>query len=298
MQIPTTPATREGGQVRTSVIVVLKPRELTTVGKNYCMLEVIRLRWHMSDQTYLVEAGSAQMHVLHEHEQVKPRVAHRLHEACHCALARLQTHRITLDTVMSKLSLFRGEPLCIKRHIRQKPNSPNGDSERNNAFDDEQPLPPMNSMLARECREGRRSNKTRETDCEDVACVKDRHSCCDLFACVEEGQHVQSSRVEGRLNHTEEKSHDDQTSVVLDQCCERGNRGPSHHAAGHVDRRSKLSGGHEHVRRDLGEEISDVEDRYAGIVLRSHETQVPFEVVEACVRNGILIEFVPDIVRS
>lgn len=33
--IPTTPATREGGAVRTSVIVVLKPSDDTTVGKNY-----------------------------------------------------------------------------------------------------------------------------------------------------------------------------------------------------------------------------------------------------------------------
>jgi hypothetical protein len=33
-QMPTTPATSEGGAVRTRVIVVLKPREDTTVGKN------------------------------------------------------------------------------------------------------------------------------------------------------------------------------------------------------------------------------------------------------------------------
>lgn len=34
-QIPTAPATSDGGAVRTSVIVVSKPRDLTTVGKNY-----------------------------------------------------------------------------------------------------------------------------------------------------------------------------------------------------------------------------------------------------------------------
>jgi hypothetical protein len=32
--MPTTPATRVGGAVRTRVMVVLKPRDLTTVGKN------------------------------------------------------------------------------------------------------------------------------------------------------------------------------------------------------------------------------------------------------------------------
>lgn len=34
MAMPTTPATREGGAVSTSVMVVLKPRDDTTVGKN------------------------------------------------------------------------------------------------------------------------------------------------------------------------------------------------------------------------------------------------------------------------
>jgi len=34
IRMPTTPATSDGGAVRTRVMVVLKPRELTTVGKN------------------------------------------------------------------------------------------------------------------------------------------------------------------------------------------------------------------------------------------------------------------------
>jgi hypothetical protein len=33
--MPTTPATREGGAVSTRVMVVLKPNDDTTVGKNY-----------------------------------------------------------------------------------------------------------------------------------------------------------------------------------------------------------------------------------------------------------------------
>jgi hypothetical protein len=34
MPIPTAPATNDGGAVKTNVIVVLKPKDLTTVGKN------------------------------------------------------------------------------------------------------------------------------------------------------------------------------------------------------------------------------------------------------------------------
>jgi hypothetical protein len=34
MPIPTTPATSDGGAVKTNVMVVLKPKDFTTVGKN------------------------------------------------------------------------------------------------------------------------------------------------------------------------------------------------------------------------------------------------------------------------
>lgn len=38
MPIPTAPATNDGGAVKTNVIVVLKPKDLTTVGKNLARL--------------------------------------------------------------------------------------------------------------------------------------------------------------------------------------------------------------------------------------------------------------------
>lgn len=41
MHMPTTPATSDGGAVKTNVMVVLKPRDLTTVGKNCVLLVAV-----------------------------------------------------------------------------------------------------------------------------------------------------------------------------------------------------------------------------------------------------------------
>lgn len=91
------------------------------------------------DQAYLVEGRSTQMHVLHEHQEVKPRVAQSLHEACLDSLARLQANGVPLDAVMCKLALLWREPLGGERLIRQKPNADNRDANGHNTFDDEEP---------------------------------------------------------------------------------------------------------------------------------------------------------------
>jgi len=44
MQMPTAPATSDGGAVRTNVMVVLNPNDLTTVGKNYARLAGVKRR--------------------------------------------------------------------------------------------------------------------------------------------------------------------------------------------------------------------------------------------------------------
>jgi hypothetical protein len=55
---------------------------------------------------YLVEGCSAQMHVLHEHQQVEPWVSEGLHEARSCALAFGQADGVSLDAIVSELALL------------------------------------------------------------------------------------------------------------------------------------------------------------------------------------------------
>jgi hypothetical protein len=46
------------------------------------------------------------MHVLHEHQQVKPWVAQGLHEARFDSLTRLQADSISLNAIMCELTLL------------------------------------------------------------------------------------------------------------------------------------------------------------------------------------------------
>jgi hypothetical protein len=56
--MPTKPATREGGAVRTSVMVVLKPRDDTTVGKNYTItLEPRSEEVYQAEPTWLKDVA-------------------------------------------------------------------------------------------------------------------------------------------------------------------------------------------------------------------------------------------------
>lgn len=79
------------------------------------------------------------MHVLHENQQIQPRVAQSLHEASLDSLARLQAHSVSLDPVVGKLALFRGEPLSGERLIWKKKDAEDGYANCNHSFDDEQP---------------------------------------------------------------------------------------------------------------------------------------------------------------
>jgi hypothetical protein len=115
-QMPTTPATSEGGAVSTRVIVVLKPSDETTVGKNF--YRVSGAINHGLGRAYLVERSGAQMHILHEHQKVKSGVTQCLHEACLGSLTRLQANSILLDAVMCELPLLWREPPCRKRLVR------------------------------------------------------------------------------------------------------------------------------------------------------------------------------------
>jgi hypothetical protein len=95
--MPTTPATREGGAVSTSVIVVLKPSEDTTVGKN-CNGASALLSTGSLSAAYLVERRGTQVHILHEDEQVEPWIAKSLHEASAGSLGLFQANCIPLHT--------------------------------------------------------------------------------------------------------------------------------------------------------------------------------------------------------
>lgn len=74
------------------------------------------------------------MHVLHENEEIKSRVAECLHQASPGALALLQADCIAFDTVMCQLPLLRGEPTCCQWCVGKEKDADYGDPNGNNAF--------------------------------------------------------------------------------------------------------------------------------------------------------------------
>lgn len=116
----------------------------------------------------------------------------------------------------------------------------------------------MHTMLIIKRRKCRSSNQACKGDSEDIPRVEYRDACSNLFPSIEERKYVQSAWVEGSFYDTEEERDGNKTDVVLGECGECGDDRPGHHAGGHVQRGPYFARGHEHIRRDLGEEIPNI----------------------------------------
>lgn len=127
VKMPAAPASRNGGHVRTRVIVVLKPRVLTTLR--------IACQWLQHPESgkdtdlrgkERVETASGKMEILHEAEEPCSLVRYSLLQAGHHAhrLARIPD-TITLHTSMRQLSFFRLEPRSCQWRIGQEEESEN-----------------------------------------------------------------------------------------------------------------------------------------------------------------------------
>lgn len=102
-------------------------------------------------------------------------------------------------------------------------------------FDNEQPLPAMHAILLVKRGKGCSSDQTSECDSENVARVQDGDTGGDLLACVEQGEDVQGTWVEGSLDESKEESNNNQSCVVLDKSGQGSDDTPDDHTATHVD---------------------------------------------------------------
>lgn len=130
----------------------------------------------------------------------------------------------------------------------------------------------MHPMLITQRRKHRRSNQPRKRHCKNIPRIKNSHSCRNLLACIKHTQDVQRSWVKRRFNEPKAKAHKHESSVVLDQRGEGSHAAPDCAANAHVERGPHFARGHEHVAGDLGEEVADVEDGDARVVLAATET--------------------------
>ena len=88
------------------------------------------------------------------------------------------------------------------------------------------------------------------------------------------------TREEWGFNNAQEEAHSDQPLVVVD--CSRSGRdtGPSGNAAWKIDARSDTS--QDHVGRQLGQHVADIEDGNGHVELVADEAKISFKVVQPC----------------
>jgi hypothetical protein len=101
-------------------------------------------------------------------------------------------------------------------------------------FNDEQPLPSMDTMLVVKRCKGRSCDQTRKSDGKDVAGIQDRHPSGNLFACIEKTQDIKCSRIERCFNDTKEQPNKEQAGVVVNAGRQSCDRTPHNHAESHV----------------------------------------------------------------
>lgn len=135
-------------------------------------------------------------------------------------------------------------------------------------------------------------------------------------------------RTERCLSNAEEEANEYKALIVLGQCCTRWNNCPCSHTDSHVDWRPNLNWRHQHVWRDLHQEISIKYQFEAGTIRRwwsyptnriemqvlylenksvsttmssvyrllgASQTQVILDVVQSRVGDGIAVEIVHEV---
>lgn len=169
---------------------------------------------------YLVEGCGAQMHILHEDQQVKSWVSQSLHETSLDTSALFQANSIPLYAIVRQLSLLGSQPPRRQRLIRQQESTNDRHAHCDDTLNDKQPLPSMHSVLVVQRRKRSSGDEPSKRHSKDIPGIQDRNSCSYLFTRIKHAQDVQSTRVEWRFYKTEEEAYQDQPSVVLDKSCQ------------------------------------------------------------------------------
>jgi hypothetical protein len=140
------------------------------------------------------EAVSSKVHVLHEGKEPQLRIACSLLETSPRGYNALLAHSIEKNTIVRQQALFGSKPLRVERVIGEDEGGYKSNDECGDALDNEQPLPSRLSGDTVQF-EDADSDQTSESGCENVACVQDRDTRGNLLASVEDGEHVERTRV-------------------------------------------------------------------------------------------------------
>jgi hypothetical protein len=147
-----------------------------------------------SSREEVLESISSKVHVLHEGKEPQLRIACSLLETSPRGDNALFAHGVEKNTVVCQQTLFGSKPLRVERVIGEDEGGYKSNDKRGDALYDEKPLPSRLSGDTVQL-EDADSDQTSESGCENVASVQDRDTRGNLLASVEDGEHVERTRV-------------------------------------------------------------------------------------------------------
>ncbi|KAI3493291.1 hypothetical protein L1887_42132 [Cichorium endivia] len=225
----------------------------------------------------------------HPHLDVLDGHDETLHRRALILTGREAGAHVELEPVDRHLPLFDRKELGVLRHVRQDKDSHGSNHHRDGALDDEQPLPSGQACLALHPRQDTRRNEAREGIADDTAREEQRSSRGHLVLAVEERQHRQRSREEGRLYCAQDNTNREER--VVSSGCGRASRNdaPERHECGDVQRWTPELG-HEQIRGDLEGDVADVEDRERRLILLALEAEISLQAVVSCRTDGVPVQ--------
>lgn len=108
------------------------------------------------------------MQGLKQSEEPELGVGGRLLESGKCALALLEADGISLHSKVSELLFLGREPASRARVIRKEPHGNDGNTERDNTQDDEEPSPASQSVDTSEGCKSRSTDQAGASSCDNV----------------------------------------------------------------------------------------------------------------------------------
>lgn len=195
---------------------------------------------------------------------------------------------------LGNVALLVGEAAGVVGQVGQDDEGGEGDEHGDGALDPEEPAPGGVAEGALHVGQDAGGDEGGEGVGDEVAAKEDGVAGGELAARVPLGQNEQGARQKGGLDEAEAEAHDDHAGEAADDARQGRDEAPDEHDAAQVQRGAG-DAVHEHVRGDLHEDVADVEDAQARLVLGVGEAEVGLQALEAGGGDVVAVEVVHDV---
>jgi hypothetical protein len=175
--------------------------------------------------------------------------------------------------------------LCVTEtyEVWQEPKSRQSDHDRDDAFEEQKPLPRMQTSNVIHVREDGCRQQPRKYIRDNISCMPNRHPEGTLLFGIPTRCHERDDGKERAFCEANEESTEHEVPWLCGGGHTNGNGGPGEHNARHPY--SWLLLGHDNVCRNLRDNIAYVEQRYSCRPLNVGHMEIFLHACEARVRN-------------